>query len=79
MYACYMVFLRRKVPSEEKMDLTMFFGFVGLFNTLILWPGFFILDVIGWEEFELPDKRQFGFMLVNGLIGTVLSELLWLW
>ncbi|CAL4236308.1 unnamed protein product, partial [Meganyctiphanes norvegica] len=25
-YAMYMVFLRRKVPSEDRMDFTMFFG-----------------------------------------------------
>lgn len=26
LYACYMVFLKRKVPSEDQMDFTMFFG-----------------------------------------------------
>ncbi|KAK7075174.1 hypothetical protein SK128_015223, partial [Halocaridina rubra] len=78
-YACYMVFLRRKVPTEDRMDFTMFFGFVGLFNTIILWPGFPLLDVLGWETFQLPNKEQLLYMSVNGLIGTVLSELLWLW
>lgn len=79
LYACYMVFLRRKVPTEDRMDFTMFFGFVGLFNTIILWPGFPLLDVLGWETFQLPNKEQLLYMSVNGLIGTVLSELLWLW
>ncbi|XP_042856729.1 solute carrier family 35 member F5-like isoform X2 [Penaeus japonicus] len=79
LYACYMVFLRRKVPTEDRMDFSMFFGFVGLFNTIILWPGFPLLDVLGWETFQLPNKQQLLYMSVNGLIGTVLSELLWLW
>ena len=54
-------------------------GFVGLFNMLIMWPGFPLLHVMGFEKFQLPNKQQFLYMVVNGLIGTVLSELLWLW
>ncbi|KAK4295034.1 hypothetical protein Pmani_032369 [Petrolisthes manimaculis] len=79
LYACYMVFLKRKVPTEDRMDITMFFGFVGLFNMLILWPGFFLLDLVGWEKFQLPNLQQLLYMSVNGLVGTVLSEWLWLW
>ncbi|XP_071540147.1 solute carrier family 35 member F5 isoform X2 [Panulirus ornatus] len=79
LYACYMVFLRRKAPTEDQIDFTMFFGFVGLFNTIILWPGFPLLDMIGWETFQLPNLQQLLYMSVNGLVGTVISELLWLW
>ncbi|XP_045135672.1 solute carrier family 35 member F5-like [Portunus trituberculatus] len=79
LYACYMVFLKWRVPTEDQMDFTMFFGFVGLFNAIILWPGFPLLDVIGWEPFQLPNLQQLLYMSVNGLVGTVLSELLWLW
>ncbi|KAB7505358.1 Solute carrier family 35 member F5, partial [Armadillidium nasatum] len=78
-YAFYMVFLKRQVPSEEKMDLPMFFGFVGLFNAIILWPGFFILNATGLEVFQVPTKQQLLYIILNGLVGTVLSELLWLW
>ncbi|XP_066963689.1 solute carrier family 35 member F5 isoform X1 [Macrobrachium rosenbergii] len=79
LYACYMVFLKRKVPTEDRMDFSMFFGFVGLFNTILLWPGFPLLDALGWETFQLPNKSQWLYMSVNGLVGTVFSELLWLW
>ncbi|KAG7158844.1 Solute carrier family 35 member F5-like 3 [Homarus americanus] len=79
LYACYMVFLKHKVPTEDRMDFTMFFGFVGFFNTIILWPGFPLLDVFGWETFQLPNLQHLFYMSVNGLVGTVLSELLWLW
>nr|XP_045593305.1 solute carrier family 35 member F5-like isoform X1 [Procambarus clarkii] len=79
LYACYMVFLKRKVPSEDRMDFSMFFGFVGFFNAIILWPGFPLLDIAGWETFQLPNLRQLVYMSINGLVGTVLSELLWLW
>ena len=56
----------------------MFFGFVGLFSTLLLWPGLFILHTTEQEPFVLPTAKQWEFLIVNGVIGTVLSELLWL-
>lgn len=57
----------------------MFFGFVGLFNLLLLWPGFFLLHYTGFEAFEFPSKLIWMCIVINGLIGTVLSEFLWLW
>jgi solute carrier family 35 protein F5 len=78
-YASYLVFLRKKVDHEDKLDIPMFFGFVGLFNLIILWPLFFILHYAGLEEFSWPTKRQWLFLVFNGIIGTVFSEVLWLW
>ncbi|XP_024869840.1 solute carrier family 35 member F5 [Temnothorax curvispinosus] len=78
-YAAYIVFLKRKVDHEDKMDIPMFFGFVGIFNLTLLWPLFFILHYGHWEEFEWPNSHQWTFLIINGLIGTVLSEVLWLW
>lgn len=78
-YAVYLVFLRRKVDHEDKMDIPMFFGFVGLFNMLLLWPLFFLFHYCKLESFEWPSKHQWTFLLLNGLVGTVLSEVLWLW
>ena len=73
------MFLKRKVDHEDKMDIPMFFGFVGLFNLTLLWPMFFILHYGHWEEFEWPDTHQWTYLIINGLIGTVLSQVLWLW
>ncbi|XP_011496253.1 PREDICTED: solute carrier family 35 member F5 [Ceratosolen solmsi marchali] len=78
-YATYVVFLKKKVDHEDKMDIPMFFGFLGLFNLILLWPLFFILHYGQWEEFEWPNVHQWVFLIINGLIGTVLSEVLWLW
>lgn len=79
LYACYLVFLRRHVDHEDKLDIPLFFGFVGLFNLLLLWPLFFILHYMQYEIFELPTKHQLMFLLLNGFFGTVVSEVLWLW
>ncbi|KAE8743555.1 hypothetical protein FOCC_FOCC010802 [Frankliniella occidentalis] len=77
-YAMYLVFLRRKVDNEDKMDIPMFFGFVGLWNLLLLWPVFFLLHYTNLEKFEWPNQRQWAYLLLNGIIGTVISEALWL-
>uniref|UniRef100_A0A8K9UKH6 Solute carrier family 35 member F5 n=1 Tax=Oncorhynchus mykiss TaxID=8022 RepID=A0A8K9UKH6_ONCMY len=79
LYAVYIVMIKRKVDREDKLDIPMFFGFVGLFNLLLLWPGFLVLHYTGFEAFELPSKLVWTYILINGLIGTVLSEFLWLW
>ncbi|KAK7113401.1 solute carrier family 35 member F5-like [Littorina saxatilis] len=79
LYAFYLVLVRRKVNHEDRMDIPMFFGFVGFVCAIVLWPGFFILHYSKHEPFEWPDKHQWLFIIINGLIGTVLSEILWLW
>ncbi|KRT85719.1 hypothetical protein AMK59_987, partial [Oryctes borbonicus] len=79
LYACYLVFLRRHVDHEDKLDIPLFFGFVGLFSMLLLWPLFFIFHYMQYEIFELPNKHQLMFLLLNGFFGTVVSEVLWLW
>ncbi len=78
-YSTYIVLLRRKVSHEDNMDSPMFFGFVGLFNTVLLWPGLVLLSLTHREDFELPTGKQLQYLVVNGMVGTVLSELLWLW
>lgn len=76
-YATYLVLLRRSAGPD--LDVPMFFGFVGLFIMLMLWPGLVVMHLSGIEPFCLPNKRQFLFLGLNGIIGTVLCELIWLW
>ena len=54
-------------------------GFVGLFCFSLLWPGLVAFHYLNIETFELPSKLPAILLVVNGLIGTVLSELLWMW
>uniref|UniRef100_A0A1I8H3U4 Solute carrier family 35 member F5 n=1 Tax=Macrostomum lignano TaxID=282301 RepID=A0A1I8H3U4_9PLAT len=78
-YAIYLVMLKRKARSETALSFPMFFGFVGLFNALLLWPGFFVVHYTKVESFRLPNNTDWGFLTLNGIVGTTLSELLWLW
>ncbi|KAH8413755.1 hypothetical protein KR222_007377 [Zaprionus bogoriensis] len=78
-YASYLVFVKRKSDTEEKVDIPLFFGFVGLWNVLLLWPIFFILHFTKIETFELPGQGQFALLFLNGFICTLLAVALWLW
>ena len=59
--------------------MPMLFGFIGLWNTVLFWPGFLLLRWGAWEESPLQGMTTpiFLSLLANGLLGTVLSDLLW--
>lgn len=44
-----------------------------------MWPLFLLLNFSHVEPFEWPNRRQFLILFLNGLVGTVASEALWLW
>ena len=50
-----------------------------MFSALVMWPLFFVLDYTQLEVFQWPTRQQWLYITANGLIGTVLSEFLWLW
>ena len=79
-YACYLVLVRKKVGDDGNLDIPLFLGFVGLFGLLLFWPVFFVLHYSNIEIFELPShKMTWVYLILNGIIGTAISELLWLW
>ncbi len=48
-YGVYVTVMKRKVGNEERVNMPLFFGLVGLFNVLLLWPVFFVLHYTGIE------------------------------
>lgn len=57
-YAIYMIYLKVQIKDESRIDMKLFFGFVGLFNIFLCWPVAPILHFLGLEPFELPNTRQ---------------------
>lgn len=49
MYGLYVTVMKRRVGNEDKVDMRLFFGLVGVFNLVLLWPLFFILHWTGIE------------------------------
>ena len=54
MYGVYAVVMKKRVGNEDRVNMPLFFGFVGVFNLILLWPGFVVLHFTGIETFELP-------------------------
>ncbi|XP_030763460.1 solute carrier family 35 member F5-like [Sitophilus oryzae] len=80
LYASYLVFLKRVIKDkEEKMDVPLFLGFVGLFNLLFFWPVLFVLHISNIETLELPDKEQLSLLILSTFIESFIPEALWLW
>lgn len=76
-YAGYAIYLRVRIEDERCMHMPMFFGFVGLFNICLLWPLGFILNYTHVEPFQWPKGMTLLFLFVNGIVGTVISDYLW--
>ncbi|PFH54580.1 hypothetical protein AMATHDRAFT_134985 [Amanita thiersii Skay4041] len=57
-YALYVIFLKVRVGSESRINMQLFFGFVGLFNVLLCWPVGLVLHRTGIEPFEWPTSGR---------------------
>lgn len=57
-YALYVVLLKVKIKQESRVDMQLFFGFVGTFNVILLWPIGLFLHAIGVEKLEMPPSRS---------------------
>ncbi|RPA84332.1 hypothetical protein BJ508DRAFT_206294 [Ascobolus immersus RN42] len=76
-YAFYTTLLKYRVRSESRLPTRHFFGFVGLINLLLLWPGLVFLHVTGLEPFELPSTKSIWIILgINAGI-TFTSDICW--
>lgn len=58
MYGLYAIVMKKRIGNEDRVNMPLFFGLVGLFNVIFLWPGFVILHFTGIEEFQFPPTRH---------------------
>ncbi|CZR57384.1 related to integral membrane protein [Phialocephala subalpina] len=76
-YGMYIVVMKKRVGNEDRVNMPLFFGLVGFFNLIFLWPGLFILHWTGVEPFALPPTgRVWTIVLVNAVISLV-SDFAW--
>ncbi|KAF8849864.1 hypothetical protein BDZ45DRAFT_603719 [Acephala macrosclerotiorum] len=76
-YGMYIVVMKKRVGNEDRVNMPLFFGLVGFFNLIFLWPGLFILHWTGVEPFALPSTgRVWTIVLVNAVISLV-SDFAW--
>ncbi|KAL2221795.1 hypothetical protein M432DRAFT_600444 [Thermoascus aurantiacus ATCC 26904] len=77
LYGVYTIVMKKQVGDESRVNMQLFFGLVGLFNVLLLWPGFLVMHLTGIEPFALPDTdRVWTIVLVNSVTSLV-SDICW--
>ncbi|KAK6435715.1 hypothetical protein LTR95_008101 [Oleoguttula sp. CCFEE 5521] len=77
LYGLYAVFMKSRIRDESRVNMPLFFGLVGLFNVLLLWPGFFVLHCTGVEIFEMPPTgRVLGIIMANS-VASLVSDVAW--
>jgi solute carrier family 35 protein F5 len=54
LYGVYAVVMKKRIGDESRVNMPLFFGLVGLFDVMLLWPFFIILHLMGIETWELP-------------------------
>ncbi|KFA62187.1 hypothetical protein S40285_01662 [Stachybotrys chlorohalonatus IBT 40285] len=76
-YGTYVTVMKRRVGSEDKVDMKLFFGMVGVFNLALLWPVFFILHWMDIEPFSLPPTGTVWAILIVNSLSSFVSDIAW--
>eukprot|EP00455_Lapot_gusevi_P017577 TRINITY_DN1942_c0_g1_i9.p1 TRINITY_DN1942_c0_g1~~TRINITY_DN1942_c0_g1_i9.p1 ORF type:complete len:288 (+),score=72.43 TRINITY_DN1942_c0_g1_i9:235-1098(+) len=75
-YGVWTTALKLKLKDERCVNMLIFFGLLGLFNVMLMWPIMIFLNFIDFEPFNLPSLEVLGFLALNGMF-SVLSDYLW--
>lgn len=57
-YGLYVTVMKRRLGDEDRVNMPLFFGLVGVLNLVLLWPIFFILHWTNIEPFEWPPTSK---------------------
>ncbi|OWO99277.1 hypothetical protein B2J93_1165 [Marssonina coronariae] len=77
MYGIYAVVMKKRIVNEDRVSMPLFFGLVGLFNVVFMWPGFFILHFTGVEEFDLPPTGKIWAIVLLNSASSFISDYAW--
>jgi solute carrier family 35 protein F5 len=78
LYGVYTVLIGQVTPSDEGVfNIRVMFGFVGLFNLVLLAPVIGILHATGTEDLSGLSWNILGLIVIKGLFDNVLSDILW--
>lgn len=63
-YGCYTTLLKLRIQHESRVDMTLFFGFVGLYCLIFIWPFNIVLSLLRIEPLELPPSKSVTYCLL---------------
>ncbi|KAE8450977.1 hypothetical protein EG329_005417 [Mollisiaceae sp. DMI_Dod_QoI] len=76
-YGVYIVVMKKRVGNEDRVNMPLFFGLVGFFNLIFLWPGLFILHFTGVETFALPPTGKVWTIVLLNAVLSLISDFAW--
>lgn len=76
-YGMYVTVMKRRVGDEEKVNMQLFFGLVGVFNLVLLWPLFVILHWTNIEPFHMPPSGKVWTVIIVNSLASFASDLSW--
>ncbi|EHK96664.1 putative Uncharacterized vacuolar membrane protein [Glarea lozoyensis 74030] len=77
MYGIYAIVMKKRIGNEDRVNMPLFFGLVGLFNCMLLWPGFFILHFTGVEKFQMPPTSKIWIIVLANSASSFISDYCW--
>lgn len=77
MYAVYTTVIRRMIPDEEQVSISVFFGFIGLISLVCIAPVEIIFHFTNVESLDGLTWKILGLLVFNTLFNNVLSDYLW--
>lgn len=77
MYGVYAVVMKKRIGDEGRVSMPLFFGLVGAFNVVLLWPGMVVLHWVGVERFELPPTRRVLTIVLVNSTSSLVSDFCW--
>ncbi|EMG46012.1 Vacuolar membrane protein, putative [Candida maltosa Xu316] len=81
-YGVYTILLKSKITiphskKEKNLNTHLFFGFVGLFCLVFLWPLLIFLHYSGIETFALPPTSNVTWLILANAAITFVSDFCW--
>lgn len=76
-YGLYVTVMKRRVGDEDRVNMPLFFGLVGLLNLVFLWPGFFLLHWTGIEPFGWPPTGKVWAIIILNSLSSFVSDISW--
>ncbi|CDU22541.1 uncharacterized protein SPSC_01171 [Sporisorium scitamineum] len=78
LYSLYVMLLKTRIGSEDRISMPLMFGIVGAINILCLWPILPLLHFTGIESFSLPPSPQIWAGVVVNMCITFVSDFIYL-
>ncbi|KEZ39700.1 hypothetical protein SAPIO_CDS9651 [Scedosporium apiospermum] len=76
-YGLYVTVMKLRVGDEDRVNMPLFFGLVGVYCLVLLWPLFFVLHFTGLEPFVMPPSAKIWAIVLGNSVASFVSDISW--